>query len=130
MHPRRDLLGLLGRKGHGHRPLVLCTEIPRSTREGENQSLRGKLERLVAKIEKEGDSEKKKKLQGERDEILTSSSSATWASTARSTYAATVGTPSSRSATRNPRASNADSTTRWPRISTASFRFRRRTGTN
>ena len=53
MHPRRDLLGLLGRKGHGHRPLVLCTEIPRSTREGENQSLRGKLERLVAKIDKE-----------------------------------------------------------------------------
>lgn len=70
VHPRPDLLGLLGKKGRGHRPLVLCTEILRSTREGEDQSLRGKLDRLVAKIDKEDDAEKKKELQGDRDEIL------------------------------------------------------------
>ena len=30
VHPRPDLLGLLGKKGRGIRPLVLCTEILRS----------------------------------------------------------------------------------------------------
>jgi hypothetical protein len=32
-HPRPDLLGRLGKLGRGHAPLILCTEILRSTRE-------------------------------------------------------------------------------------------------
>lgn len=31
VHPRPDVLGLLGRKGRSERPLILCTEILRST---------------------------------------------------------------------------------------------------
>jgi beta-lactamase superfamily II metal-dependent hydrolase len=33
VHPRPEVLGLLGKKGRGSRPLVLCTEILRSTAE-------------------------------------------------------------------------------------------------
>src|SRR5690606_27810424 len=32
-HPRPDLLGRLGKLGRGNAPLILCTEILRSTRE-------------------------------------------------------------------------------------------------
>lgn len=70
VHPRPDLLGLLGKKGRGHRPLVLCTEILRSTREKEDPKLRGKLNKLVAKIDKETDAEKKKELKKDRAKIL------------------------------------------------------------
>jgi len=70
VHPRPDLLGLLGKKGRGHRPLVLCTEILRSTREREDPKLRGRLDRLVAKIDKETDAEKKKELEEDRAKIL------------------------------------------------------------
>ena len=70
VHPRPDLLGLLGKKGRGHRPLVLCTELLRSTREKEDSSLRGKLDTLVEKISKETDPAKKKILEHARSEIL------------------------------------------------------------
>jgi hypothetical protein len=70
VHPRPDLLGLLGKKGRGHRPLVLCTELLRSTREKEDQTLRGKLDTLVGKISKETDPDKKKILEQARSEIL------------------------------------------------------------
>jgi beta-lactamase superfamily II metal-dependent hydrolase len=70
VHPRPDLLGLLGKKGRGHRPLVLCTELLRSTREKEDSTLRGKLDTLVEKISKETDREKKKILEQARAEIL------------------------------------------------------------
>lgn len=70
VHPRPDLLGLLGKKGRGHRPLVLCTELLRSTREKEDSSLRGKLDRLVANIDQETDPAKKKILEQARSEIL------------------------------------------------------------
>lgn len=70
VHPRPDLLGLLGKKGRGHRPLVLCTEILRSTREKEDPKLRGKLDKLVVKIDKETDAEKKKELKKDRAKIL------------------------------------------------------------
>jgi hypothetical protein len=70
VHPRPDLLGLLGKKGRGHRPLVLCTELLRSTREKEDPTLRGKLDKIVANIAKETDREKKKELEQERAEIL------------------------------------------------------------
>ena len=70
VHPRPDLLGLLGKKGRGHRPLVLCTELLRSTREHEDPKLRGKLNKLVTKIDKETDPQKKKALKKDRAKIL------------------------------------------------------------
>ncbi len=70
VHPRPDLLGLLGKKGRGHRPLVLCTELLRSTREKEDPRLRGKLDTLVRKIAKETNQARKKILDQERAEIL------------------------------------------------------------
>jgi len=70
VHPRPELLGLLGKKGRGNRPLVLCTEILRSTREKEDQSLRGKLDQLLEDLKTENDAEKKKELEQERKTIL------------------------------------------------------------
>ena len=70
VHPRPDLLGLLGKKGRGHRPLVLCTELLRSAREREDPKLRGRLDRLVARIDKETDARKKKELEADRKKIL------------------------------------------------------------
>ena len=70
VHPRPDLLGLLGKKGRGHRPLVLCTELLRSTREKEDLTLRGKFARIERKLAKETDQTKKKDLLRERAEIL------------------------------------------------------------
>lgn len=70
VHPRPDLLGLLGKKGRGHRPLVLCTEILRSTRERENPELRTELTEINEKLETELDAETKKELKARREEIL------------------------------------------------------------
>lgn len=70
VHPRPDLLGLLGKKGRGNRPLILCTEILRSTREREDPKLRIKHEKLLASIARETDPVKKKELEKERAEIL------------------------------------------------------------
>lgn len=38
VHPRPEILGLLGKKGRGARPLILCTEILRSTPESRKLS--------------------------------------------------------------------------------------------
>lgn len=38
VHPRPDLLGLLGKKGRGNRPLILCTELLRSTPESKTMT--------------------------------------------------------------------------------------------
>lgn len=70
VHPRPDLLGLLGKKGRGQRPLILSTELLRSTREKEDQSLRRKLDRLVEKILEEDDPDRERALREERNEIL------------------------------------------------------------
>jgi hypothetical protein len=70
VHPRPDLLGLLGRKGRGQRPLVLCTELLRSTREREDPRLRRKLDTLIKRIGKESDEAKKKALEQQREDIL------------------------------------------------------------
>ena len=70
VHPRPDLLGLLGKKGRGHRPLVLCTEVLRSTREDEDPALRGKLDRIVAKLRRETDTQKEKELEESREGVL------------------------------------------------------------
>lgn len=70
VHPRPDLLGLLGKKGRGERPLLLCTELMRSTREKEDRSLRDRLDGLVSEIDEAEEAEKKAELEKERDEIL------------------------------------------------------------
>ena len=38
VHPRPEILGLLGKQGRGERPLILCTEILRSTPESKRMS--------------------------------------------------------------------------------------------
>ncbi|MCP5085361.1 MAG: hypothetical protein GY952_00935 [Rhodobacteraceae bacterium] len=53
VHPRPDLLGLLGKTGRGARPLVLSTELLRSSREREKDDLRPALEKVSGKIEAE-----------------------------------------------------------------------------
>ena len=70
VHPRPDLLGLLGKKGRGRRPLILATELQRSTREGEDQSLRRKLDRLAEEIAEASNAEEREPLQAEVAEIL------------------------------------------------------------
>jgi beta-lactamase superfamily II metal-dependent hydrolase len=51
VHPRPDLLGRLGRHGRGQAPLILCTEILRSTRELEDQTQLKRMDQLDALIE-------------------------------------------------------------------------------
>lgn len=51
VHPRPDLLGRLGRRGRGEAPLILCTEILRSSREKEDEKLLRRLQRLDSLIE-------------------------------------------------------------------------------
>lgn len=51
VHPRPDLLGRLGRHGRGNAPLILCTEVLRSTREREDAEQLRDLRRLDAVIE-------------------------------------------------------------------------------
>ena len=48
VHPRPDLLGRLGRAGRGAAPVLLCTELQRSTREKEDAKV---VERLTKAIE-------------------------------------------------------------------------------
>lgn len=50
-HPRPDLLGRLGRHGRSEAPLILCTEILRSTRERESATALKTLQRLDLVIE-------------------------------------------------------------------------------
>ena len=49
VHPRPDLLGRLGRNGRGFSPVLLSTELQRSTREREDEALAIELQDLVAK---------------------------------------------------------------------------------
>lgn len=59
VHPRPDLLGRLGRSGRGNAPLILCTEILRSTRESEAESLLTTIKAQSAIIENPGTSAEK-----------------------------------------------------------------------
>lgn len=49
VHPRPDLLGRLGRMGRGDSPVLLSTELQRSTREKEDEKLVTKLKDDIAK---------------------------------------------------------------------------------
>ena len=46
VHPRPDLLGRLGKQGRGEAPLLLCTELLRSTREREEEGQLARLRQL------------------------------------------------------------------------------------
>jgi hypothetical protein len=68
-HPRPDLLGRLGRHGRGDAPLILCTEILRSSREREDQKQLKRLQKLDALIESAKTTAKQKREY--RDERVT-----------------------------------------------------------
>ncbi len=70
VHPRPDLLGLLGSKGSGTRPLILSTELARSTREREDPRLRKRLDALEAALDEVADDEAREVLNAERTELL------------------------------------------------------------
>jgi hypothetical protein len=50
VHPRPDLLGRLGRAGRGASPVLLSTELQRSTREKADRELIDQVERDVARL--------------------------------------------------------------------------------
>lgn len=50
VHPRPDILGMLGRLGQGPRPLLLSTELLRSTRERGDPKLADKLQKVTEDI--------------------------------------------------------------------------------
>ncbi|MEO0439876.1 MAG: hypothetical protein AAF067_03260 [Pseudomonadota bacterium] len=50
VHPRPDLLGRLGKFGSGHAPVLLSTELQRSTRDIDNRELVSKLEKDIEKL--------------------------------------------------------------------------------
>ncbi|MDN3664184.1 hypothetical protein QWY92_01990 [Algibacter miyuki] len=52
VHPRPDLLGRLGKYGRGESPVLLSTELQRSTREHEDQNLVATLKKNIAKLVK------------------------------------------------------------------------------
>lgn len=64
VHPRPEVLGLLGKKGRGNRPLILCTEILRSTPEGKQLSRadKARLERLNQELDDATDADARKKI--------------------------------------------------------------------
>lgn len=70
VHPRPDLLGLLGKKGRGPRPLLLCTELLRSTREREPAELRKKLDKLNRQIPATADPVLRQEKERQREELL------------------------------------------------------------
>ena len=76
VHPRPDLLGLLGKTGDGPRPLLLSTELLRSTREKESPALRKKLDAVAIKIEEQvalgpdKDADLLKNLRAERKKLV------------------------------------------------------------
>jgi len=61
---------LLGKKGRGRRPLVLCTEILRSTREKEDPERRIELKKLLVDIRKAINIQERKELEKKRDKII------------------------------------------------------------
>lgn len=61
VHPRPDLLGRLGKFGRGESPVLLSTELQRSTREKEDMGQVKRLQQDVDKLAKEPDNEDLKK---------------------------------------------------------------------
>ncbi|ANQ49474.1 hypothetical protein MY04_2100 [Flammeovirga sp. MY04] len=68
-HPRSDTLGAIGLHGRGWRPLILSTELARSTREDEGDK-NIKIGKILSQIELEQDNVKKEKLINERNKLI------------------------------------------------------------
>lgn len=51
VHPRPDLLGRLGKFGRGESPVLLSTELQRSTREKEDEDIVAQLRRDIVKVQ-------------------------------------------------------------------------------
>jgi beta-lactamase superfamily II metal-dependent hydrolase len=68
-HPRSDTLGAIGLHGRGWRPLIFSTELVRSSREDEG-TRRVEIGRLLEKIDRETDPERRAQLVKERDSLL------------------------------------------------------------
>ncbi len=68
-HPRCDTLGAIGRHGRGWRPLILSTELSRSTRERETIT-REVIDRLLARIDAAEAPEDREALLQERNRML------------------------------------------------------------
>jgi hypothetical protein len=68
-HPRPDLLGRLGKLGRGSAPLILCTEILRSTREKGREEDFNALRLLDAQVDALSDGPPRKALQKKRREL-------------------------------------------------------------
>ncbi|MCB8980790.1 MAG: hypothetical protein H6657_25550 [Ardenticatenaceae bacterium] len=60
VHPRPDLLGRLGRIGRGEAPVLLSTELQRSTREKEDEKLVARLKREINKLPNNNTPERRK----------------------------------------------------------------------
>ncbi len=68
VHPRPDLLGRLGKHGKGKSPVLLSTELQRSSREKEDKKLIDQLNNKIEKVPKEPSDEWKEKV---KKQILT-----------------------------------------------------------
>lgn len=64
VHPRPDLLGRLGRFGRGHAPLILSTELQRSTREAGDAKLARTLMDILMKLDSKPTAQQLEKLTG------------------------------------------------------------------
>lgn len=68
-HPRCDTLGAIGLHGRGWRPLILSTELARSTREDEGDK-HIQLGKIIQKIEDTDSEAKLKDLKKKRDDLI------------------------------------------------------------
>jgi len=64
VHPRPDLLGRLGRFGRGESPVLLSTELQRSSREKEDAKDQEKLIKLISKIKESASKNRVKTAEG------------------------------------------------------------------
>lgn len=69
VHPRPDLLGRLGRLGRGTSPVILATELQRSTREREDQRLVEELGKSIDKLALRPGSALRRKIQDQIDRL-------------------------------------------------------------
>lgn len=70
VHPRPDLLGRLGRHGRGEAPIILSTELQRSTREKQDAALLKRLKRNIAyKVKHNSNPQKAEKIAEKDTEI-------------------------------------------------------------
>ena len=67
VHPRPDLLGRLGKKGRSRAPVILSTELQRSTREKEDKKLVDRLQARIAALNKVPTESAKKKFKKDID---------------------------------------------------------------